>query len=193
LSDFIRNFAGNRSRQNPPDKGRADFTIEETSISGFIHLLGIESPGLTSAPSIAELVRDLVDKRIPLEKRNDFIADRPGFVGTFSELPLEQRLDLICADPEYGEIICRCEKITKKEIRQAIENPLRARTMSSVKYRARALMGRCQGGFCTPRIVRMLRDEYGYKPEEFFVRGGAPMFSGYVRRAELPLKGGEAR
>ncbi|MDR2137407.1 MAG: NAD(P)/FAD-dependent oxidoreductase [Synergistaceae bacterium] len=191
LSDFIRNFAGNRSRQNPPDKGRADFTIEETSVPGFIHLLGIESPGLTSAPSIAEMVRDLVAKRIPLEKKNDFIAERPGFVGTFSELPLEQRADLVASDPEYGEIICRCEKITKKEIRQAIENPLKARTMSSIKYRARALMGRCQGGFCTPRIVRMLRDEYGYKSEDFLLRGGAPMFSGYARG---PLqKGGEAR
>ncbi|MDR3265391.1 MAG: (2Fe-2S)-binding protein, partial [Synergistaceae bacterium] len=83
------------------------------------------------------------------------------------------------------EIFCRCEKITKKEIREAIENPLGARTMASIKYRSRALMGRCQGGFCTPRIVRMLRDEYGYEPEEFFIRGGAPMFSGRVRSGRM--------
>jgi len=187
-SDFIRSFSGNRPKQTPPEKGgNADFVIEETSVPGFIHLLGIESPGLTSSPAIAEMVRDMVAKHIPLEKRDDFIAERSGFVGTFSDLPLEQRMDLIRTEPEYGEIICRCERITKKEIRQAIENPLGARTMASIKYRARAQMGRCQGGFCTPRIARMLRDEYGCAPEDFFIRGGAPMFNGHVR------EGGDGR
>jgi glycerol-3-phosphate dehydrogenase len=189
-SDFIRSFAGNRPKQTPPEKGgNADFVIEETSVPGFIHLLGIESPGLTSSPAIALKVKDMIVKHIPLTERTDFVAERPGFIGTFSELPLEQRMDLIKTEPEYGEIICRCEQITKKEIRQAIENPLGVRTMASIKYRARAQMGRCQGGFCTPRIVRMLRDEYGYRPEDFFVRGGAPMFAGNVRSE----KGGDAR
>jgi glycerol-3-phosphate dehydrogenase len=181
-SDFIRSFSGNRPKQTPPEKGgNADFVIEETAVPGFIHLIGIESPGLTSSPAIAERVRDMVGRHIPLEKRDDFVAERPGFVGTFSDLPEERRMDMILDEPEYGEIICRCERITKKEVRDAIENPLGARTLASVKYRSRALMGRCQGGFCTPRIVRMLRDEYGYKPEDFFVRGRAPMFAGLVR------------
>jgi glycerol-3-phosphate dehydrogenase len=186
-SDFIRSFAGNRPKQTPPERGgNADFTIDDVSErigadAGFIHLLGIESPGLTSAPAIAEMVRGMVERYIALIPRDDFIAERPGFVGTFSELPMEQRMELIKTEPEYGEIFCRCEKITKKEVRQAIENPLGAHTMSSIKYRARAQMGRCQGGFCAPRIVRMLRDEYGFSPDEYFVRGGAPMFAGNVR------------
>jgi glycerol-3-phosphate dehydrogenase len=187
-SDFIRSFSGNRPKQTPPEKGgNADFTIEETSVPGFIHLLGIESPGLTSSPAIAGMVRDMVAKHIPLAERDDFAPERPGFIGTFAELPLEQRMDLIRTEPEYGEVICRCERITKREIRQAIENPLGARTMASIKYRARAQMGRCQGGFCMPRIVRMLRDEYGFDPKDFFIRGGAPMFSGHVR------EGGDGR
>ncbi|MDR1049126.1 MAG: NAD(P)/FAD-dependent oxidoreductase [Synergistaceae bacterium] len=194
-SDFIRSFSGNRPKQTPPEKGgNADFAIEDVSAkigtnAGFIHLLGIESPGLTSAPAIANIVREMVEKHIPLAERDDFVAERPGFAGSFSELPKEQRIDLIKTDPEYGEIVCRCEQITKKEIRQAIENPLGARTMASVKYRARAQMGRCQGGFCMPRIVRMLRDEYGFKPEDYFIRGKAPMFFGNVRDNG---KGGEA-
>jgi len=182
-SDFINSFAGNRPKQNPPEIGGfADFTIEETSIPGFIHLIGIESPGLTSAPAIAEMVRDMVGKHFFLEKKDDFVAEQPGFVGMFSDLPLEQRMDMIQSDPEYGEIFCRCEQVTKREVRQAIENPLGARCLMSIKYRARATMGRCQGGFCVPRVVRMLRDEYGYAPDDFLMRGKAPMFDGHVRK-----------
>ena len=182
-SDFIGNFAGNRPKLNPPEVGGfADFIIEETSVPGFIHLIGMESPGLTAAPAIAEMIRDMAGKHLPLDKRDDFISERPGFTGTFSALPFEQRMDLIKSEPEYGEIFCRCEHITKREIRQAIENPLGARTMASIRYRSRAMQGRCQGGFCVPRIVCMLRDEYGFKPEDFLLRGKAPMFDGYVRK-----------
>ncbi len=191
-SDFIRNFSGNRPKQTPPEVGgNADFTVEETAVSGFIRLQGIESPGLTSSPAIAQEVRDLVGRRIELRRRDDFVAERPGFVGHFSHLPLEQRLDLIRSEPEYGEIICRCEQITKKEIRDAIENPLGAWTMMSIKYRARAMMGRCQGGFCVPRIVRMLRDEYGYGPENYSMRGGGSyMFTGLAHKYGESRKGG---
>ena len=189
-SDFIRNFAGNRPKQTPPEVGgNADFTIEETAIPGFIRLQGIESPGLTCSPAIAVDVVAMVGKILPLEKRNDFIAERPGFVGHFSQLPKDIRMEMICTDPEYGEIICRCEHITKKEIREAIENPLGAKTMMSIKYRSRAMMGRCQGGFCMPRIVRLLRDEYGYRPEDYLMRDwDSPLFSGNVR--QIVKKGG---
>lgn len=182
-SDFIRNFAGNRSKRTPPDEGgNADFVIEEArNLTGFINLVGIESPGLTSSPSIAEMVRDIVSKHVPLVEKKNFIAEREGFVGHFSDLPKEEQERLIELEPEYGEIICRCEKITKKEIRNAIENSLGARTLVSIKYRARNGMGRCQGGFCTPRIVRMLRDEYGFTPKDYVLREmGSNLFIGNV-------------
>jgi glycerol-3-phosphate dehydrogenase len=184
-SDFIRNFSGNRPKQTPPEVGgNADFIIRDDSdrlhgtSAGMINLLGLESPGLTSAPAIASDVRDMVLRRIPAAEKAGFIAERPGFVGTFSSLPLEQRMDMVRSEPEYGEIFCRCEQITRKEIRDAIENPLGARAMVSIKYRSRAMMGRCQGGFCVPRIVRMLRDEYGFAPEDYMLKAHAAMFEG---------------
>lgn len=187
MSDFIRNFAGNRPKRTSPEEGgNGDFIIEEAKgVSGFINLVGIESPGLTSAPAIAEMVRDIVAKHIPLAEKSGFVAERQGFVGHFCELPPEEQERLVKENPEYGEIICRCEKITKKEIRDAIENTLGAKTLVSIKYRARNGMGRCQGGFCTPRIVRMLRDEYGFKPDDYLFReAGSNLFTGNVREGE---------
>ena len=184
ISDFIRNFAGNRPKLSPPEAGGfTDFIIEDTAKApGFIHLLGIESPGLTSSPAIAEYVRDMVATHVELRRREKFIPERRGFAGRFHDLPEDERAEMTYENPEYGEIICRCEHITKKEVRDAIENILGARALTSLKYRARAMMGRCQGGFCVPRIVRLLRDEYGYRPEDYFMRGsGSYMFTGYVR------------
>ena len=100
----------------------------------------------------------------------------------FRELPEEEQARLIEQDPEYGEIICRCQKVTKKEIRRAIENPLGVRSISAIKYRAWATTGRCNGGYCLTRIVDMLVREYGVKPEEITYRGaGSEMFSGEVK------------
>lgn len=183
-SDFIRNFAGNRPKLSPPEiGGNTEFLIEDVkSLPGFIQLLGIESPGLTSSPAIAEHVREMVKTHLDLRPKTNFIAERPGFAGHFCELPLRRRMEMIAEEPEYGEIICRCERITKKEVRDAIENPFGAAAMLSVKYRARTMMGRCQGGFCVPRIARMLRDEYGYLPKDYMLRNRrSPMFVGHVR------------
>lgn len=184
MSDFIRNFAGNRPKRTPPEEGgNGDFIIEEADgLPGFINIVGIESPGLTSAPAIAEMVRDIAAKHFDLVEKKNFVAERPGFAGHFCDLPKEEQERLVKENPEYGEIICRCEKITKKEIRDAIENPLGARSLVSIKYRARNGMGRCQAGFCTPRIVRMLRDEYGFKPDDYIFReAGSNLFTGNVR------------
>jgi glycerol-3-phosphate dehydrogenase len=186
-SDFIRSFAGNRPKLTPPEKGgNSDFVIEEAAgFPGFIHLLGIESPGLTSAPAIAAEVRDLVGKRLDLRKKERFVSARNGFAGRFTDLPEDERAEMARIEPEYAEIVCRCESITKKEVRDAIENPLGARGLSGVKYRSRAMMGRCQGGFCVPRIVRMLREEYGYRQEDFIMHGrGSRLFSGLLHEVD---------
>ncbi len=184
MSDFIRNFSGNRPKRTPPEVGgNGDFIVEEAEgARGFVNLVGIESPGLTSAPAIAERVRDIIADHFDLIEKKDFVAERPGFAGHFCDLPKDEQERLVKENPEYGEIICRCEKITKKEIRDAVENPLGARSMVGIKYRARNGMGRCQGGFCTPRIVRMLRDEYGFAPEDYILReASSNLFAGSVR------------
>ena len=168
-SDFIRGFSGLRPKQNPPAiKGFKEFVIESRKdISGFINLVGIESPGLTCSPAIALMVRDMVGEKLPLEEKDHFIGERDGFPGSFHDLPEEEKADLVAQDPDYGEIVCRCEQITKREILDAIENPLDSRTIAGIKYRSRAMMGRCQGGFCMPRIVQILEKDFGYRPEDY--------------------------
>ena len=183
-TDIIRNFAGIRAKQTPPEVGgNADFVIEDRKdIKGFINLVGIESPGLTSSPAIAEIVTDMVKNHLTLTPDPAFNPVRPGKVDFFQELSAEEKADLIAQDPNYGKIICLCEKITKREILDAINNPLGARARISVKYRSRAVMGRCQGDFCLPRIVRLLRDEFGWKSEDFLEqRKTSPMFAGNMR------------
>ncbi len=184
VSDFIRSFSGIRPKQTSPQEGGfRDFVIESRrDVPGFINMVGIESPGLTSAPAIALMVKSMIAERISLEKKDNFIAERPGRAGSFSELSPEEKADLVSRDPDYGEVVCRCEQITKREILDAIRNPVGNRTISGIKYRARAMMGRCQGGFCLPRIVEILKKEFGYKPEDYVLnRTGSELFAGKVR------------
>lgn len=182
ISDFIRSFSGNRPKLTPPTiGGNSDFEIKDHG-NGYIELVGIESPGLTCSPAIAELVRDMVNNYIDLIPKDGFIPERSGLIGNFSSLQFESKSELIQKYPEYGEIFCRCEGITKKEIRDAIENPLGTMSLTGIKLRSRAMMGRCQGGFCIPRIIRMLHDDYGYEPEQIMHNNKfSPLFSGYVR------------
>lgn len=178
----IGNFAGIRPKQAPAGEGGyRDYVIrEEESCPGLINLIGIESPGLTASMPIARMIRDIAGRTLELTEKDDFIAERHAPV-RFRDLTEEEQAGLIAADPEYGEIICRCQKVTKREIRDAIENPLGARSISAIKYRAWATTGRCNGGYCLTRIVDMLVREYGMKPEEITYRGsGSEMFSGEV-------------
>lgn len=179
----IGNYAGIRPKQAPPGEGGyRDYVIkEEEACPGLINLIGIESPGLTASMPIARMVREIVGESLALEERDDFIATRSAPV-RFSDLSEEEQEKLIAEDPEYGEIICRCQKVSRREIRNAIENPLGARSISAIKYRAWATTGRCNGGYCLTRITDMLVNEYGMKPEEITYRGkGSEMFSGEVK------------
>ena len=164
----ITSFAGLRAHE---DGG--DFLIEELDdVPGFIDVAGIESPGLTSAPAIGvyvcKIVKKMVEKaenQIELKEKENFIETRKGIVH-FAELSLEEKKELIRKDPAYGQVICRCETVTEGEILDAIRRPLGARTLDGVKRRVRAGMGRCQGGFCTPRIMEILSRECGIPLEE---------------------------
>ncbi len=184
MSDFIRNFAGNRAKRTPPSVGgNGDFIIEEArDVQNFINLVGLESPALTSSPAIALDVKEILANKINLQEKEKWNGQREGITRHFCDLPRDEQERLVKIYPDYGEIICRCEKITKKEIKDAIENKLGARTLESIKYRARSGMGRCQGGFCMPKIVRILRDEYGWTENDFKLREKASyMFNGKAR------------
>jgi glycerol-3-phosphate dehydrogenase len=140
--------------------GWADYRIEESKhTTGLINLLGIESPGLTAAPAIAQEVMKMISKHMELQKKNDFKLKK-GRRERFSEMSVKEQSDLIKNDKRWGRIVCRCEQITEAEVINALSNPLGARSLSAVKYRCRAGMGRCQGGFCTQHIVRIMEEQF---------------------------------
>jgi len=169
---FIRNYAGIRAKQTPPSQGGFhDYIIEESAeVPNMINLIGIESPGLTAAQPIAERVVVMIDQKDKLVPNPDFNPYRKGIL-RFAEQDEETQRKLIQEDTDYREVICRCEQVTKKEILQAMDNPLGARSLISIKYRARAMMGRCQGGYCLTRIIELLRERYRFQPEDFLLKG----------------------
>lgn len=163
--DIITSFAGIRAASD-----RGDFILEPSAnFPGLVHAAGIESPGLTAAPAIAEVIVDiLADEGLRLEK-NPKAQDRRRPVTRFHALSDEEREALIAKDPKYGRIICRCETVTEAEIIDAIKRG--ARTVDGVKFRTRAGMGRCQGGFCQPLIIGILARELGLDPTQITKRG----------------------
>ncbi|SDF45895.1 NAD(P)/FAD-dependent oxidoreductase [Sporolituus thermophilus] len=157
LHATITQFAGLRAAA---DDG--DFVIRASAtVKGLIHAAGIQSPGLTAAPAIAEMVAGILHEQgLDLRPKADFNPIRRRRP-KFHQLPRDEQRRLVAQNPLYGRIICRCESITEGEIVDAIQAPCGARTVDAVKRRTRAGMGRCQGGFCGPRVVAILARELG--------------------------------
>jgi len=156
MRQVITSFSGLRAHE-----AGDDFVIGEAQdAKGFINVAGIESPGLTSAPAIGEMVAGLVKEMLSLAEKENFVAKRTGILRP-ETLTLEERNALIKEQPAYGNIICRCEMISEGEILDAIHRPLGARSLDGVKRRTRAGMGRCQAGFCSPRTMEILEREIG--------------------------------
>lgn len=156
IYNTITSFAGVRAYT---DKG--DFIIEESSaVKGLINVVGIESPGLTSAPAIGVYVAQIVQEKKPCCKNERFNGIRKP-EAFFKDLSVEEKNALIKADPSYGRIICRCEQITEGEIISAIRQNPPATDVDAIKRRTRAGMGRCGGGFCQPHVAEILSKELG--------------------------------
>ena len=180
---YIRTFAGSRPKRIDPATGAIqDFLIDRPDqVPGVINLVGIESPGLTSALPIARRVVRLIRDKEELIPNHAFDPVRKGIV-RFHDASLEEQAALVAADPDYGEIVCRCETVTRAEIRQAIHNPLGVCTVNGIKVRTRASMGRCQGGYCETRITAMIREELGKAVNEVELGpAGSRMFTGWMR------------
>ena len=165
LRQTITSFAGLRAHE-----ARHEFFIGEVA-PGFVDCAAIESPGLSSAPAIGVMVADIVTGILGLEENTDFIPARKGIKDP-KELPFEERAALIKENPAYGTVICRCETITEGEIIDAIRRTPGARSVDGVKRRTRAGMGRCQGGFCSPRVLEILSRELGVPMSEITKSGG---------------------
>lgn len=165
----ITSFSGLRASCSESE----DFIIEYSSSGNHaINTVGIESPGLTSAPAIALYVCDMLKNAgLAMEKRGDFRAERISS-RRFSHMSTEEKNDIIKHDPKFGHVVCFCEKITEGEVLDAIHKNPQARSVDAVKRRTRAGMGGCQGGFCAPVITEILARELGIPEEQVTKFGG---------------------
>ena len=180
----IRNFAGLRATTDSDD-----FIIEEAA-EGFIDCAGICSPGLSAAPAIGEYVVELVQKSLasstkgdlgsPLRKRENFKEERKKI--SFNALSDDEKAELVKNNPSYGRVICRCETITEGEILASFNTPIPPSSIDGIKRRCGTGMGRCQGGFCGPRIAELLVEELGYDVDDVVMdRSGSEMFFGMTK------------
>lgn len=182
VKQVITSFAGLRAHEES-----GDFIIGEAADApGFFDVAGIASPGLTSAPAIGVYVADLIQEKYPASDKEDFISTRKG-IPNMAEATPEERQELIRQNPTYANVICRCELVTEGEIIDAIRRPLGATTLDGVKRRTRAGMGRCQSGFCSPKVVEILARELGVDCSEITKSGkNSTLLTGFN-------KGGDAR
>lgn len=180
MNQVITSFAGLR-----PHGDRGDFIIEEVKgHKGFIDAAGIESPGLSASPAIGEMVRDMVIERLMPEEKDVYIPGRKG-VTVMKFLSPEKQQEIIENNPLYANIVCRCSSITEGEIIETIHRPLGARTMDGVKRRTGANMGRCQGGFCYPKVMEILAREINVPLEKITKCGrGSEIIKGHIKDEE---------
>lgn len=162
FNQIIRSFAGIRSTSTYDD-----FYIKESlEVSGFYHLGGIDSPGLTSCFAIAKyLLEEVIEIQDKNELKKEFNPYRARRI-RFHQLSMEEKQELIAKEPLYGNIICKCEKITEKEILDAMHGVLGSNTIKGIKKRTRAGAGLCQGGYCEEKIIKMIAKEFKLSPLE---------------------------
>ena len=181
-ADYIRNYSGIQPKWLDGYGVVEDYVIEAREEAPHtINLVGIESPGLTCALPIARRAVRLLAERETLVPNKNFNPHRKGIL-RFSEQSDEEKAKLIAQNPDYGQVICRCETVTKAEILQAVHNPLGVDTMIGIKYRTRSMMGRCQGGYCQTRIAQIIQEELDKSVTDvLYARNGSNMFTGKVR------------
>jgi glycerol-3-phosphate dehydrogenase len=156
----ITEFAGLRAAS---DTG--DFILGASKVPGFFNAAGIQSPGIAAAPAIAEVVVEAIGKEMYVRKKDNWNGRLPKKTA-FNRMTGAEKQKAIQDNSLYGRVICRCETVTEGEIVDAIRQPVGARTVDGVKRRTRAGMGRCQGGFCGPRVTQILARELGIPVEK---------------------------
>jgi len=161
INSRITAFAGVRAKHHSKD-----FVINEP-VPGFINALGIDSPGLSAAPAIGNMIADMIASILEPNLRKGHISTRKGII-KFNQLSFKEQEALVNQNPDYGQIVCRCETITEAEIVSAIRRPVGARNLTAIKRRTRATGGRCQGGFCSVRLVEILSRELGVSEESIW-------------------------
>ena len=163
---IITQFSGNRAHEDGDD-----FIVEfSKDVKGLYNLIGIESPGLASSPAIAAYAVDEIKNYLKLEKNDKFIKNRKA-ITRIANLSSEELNKLIKENPKYGHVICRCEVVSEAEIIEAIHRVPGAHDLDGIKRRTRAGMGRCQMGFCTPRIIEIIAKELNVSVDSITKKG----------------------
>lgn len=181
LRDTITQYSGLRPNRNP--EGLHVDTYED--LKNYVNLSGVRSTGLTASVALGKyVVQTLLGIGMPCEFNPDFDPIRKA-IPRFHELRREEQDALIQKNQLYGRVICRCETITEGEIVDAIHRPIPARSMDAIKRRLRAGMGRCQAGFCGPKVLDILARELGVSPEKINKnQAGSYMIAGKLRQGE---------
>ncbi len=162
LRETITQYSGLRPNRNPEG---LHFDIFP-DIKGYVNLSGVRSTGLTLSVAMGKyVVAQLLMQGADFKLKDDFIKTRKGIV-KFSEQPSDVKERLLKENPLYGNVICRCETVTEAEILEAIHRPLGAKSVDAIKRRVRAGMGRCQGGFCEPKVIEILARELGVSTDK---------------------------
>lgn len=178
IRDSITQYSGLRPNRNP--EGLHVDVYDD--LKGYINLSGVRSTGLTLSVAMGVYVAGLMrEMGAVMEPKKNFTERRKGVL-RFHELGREEQDEAVKKNPLYGKIVCRCETVTEGEILDCIHRPLGARSMDAVKRRVRAGMGRCQGGFCGPRVIEILARELGITVEEVNKnKEGSYMIAGKTR------------
>lgn len=179
----ITNFSGVRAHLSTDD-----FIIgPSNACQGLFEAIGIESPGLSSAPAVGRELSDMISSYMGLSRKVNTVQYEPARK-SFHDMTDTEKAEAVLSDPGYGQIICRCETVTEAEIRAAIRRPVPALSVDAVKRRTRAGMGRCQGGFCMPRVASIISEEAGIPLENVTKNGGkSQLLAGKI---DCFLKGG---
>ncbi len=167
LKTVITTFSGVRAHETG-----GDFMIGAVDgAPGAYEAIGIESPGLSSSPAIGLFLAEMIANGNRLQ-RKDTRVPPPDYPKPFEEMTVEEKQQASAKDPAYGNVVCRCEHITEAEVRWAVRRPVGATSVDGVKRRTRAGMGRCQGGFCSPRVMEILSEELQLPLNQITKSGG---------------------
>lgn len=167
-STVITAFAGIRANIVNVEKEKKDFVVR-LSAPGFVSALGIKNPGMTSAPALVDIALSLLEgDGLALEEDPSYDArtQGAGHLKPFMQCTPEEQERLLAQDPRFGHVVCRCEKVTEGDVRAVLHDVLPPTTIDGVKRRLRVSMGRCQGGFCLPRVQAIMADELGASPHD---------------------------
>ena len=177
LNKVITTFSGLRAHED-----NDEFVIGEVKDApGFFDCAGIESPGLTSCDAIGQMVAEQLKEKLNLENNPEFNGSRKG-ITNIETLSKEEYSALIEEKPEYGNIICRCETVSEGQIMEAINRPLGAKTLDGIKRRTRAGAGRCQAGFCSPKVMEIISRETGMDIQQVSKNGaGSEVLMGITK------------